>query len=462
MKIASLELKCVILILLSSNLWTLIIAIGSDDDHAEILNKLKNDFRDVRHTNQYAVLYVPPPNAPRGRVQYVPRTPQISPGTVIVPEVDNSNRNRYPQNYAGSTVDLNGAEYGNMMHRARGRTIHTEDLSLNLVYPGMQNWYNEHFRGRTISAAYLYTHFLPCPRCFDIIRNFVQTTGIRLYVGYTDLFGGMREGGNPNLERDTRQRRNNIQNFLNDNRGLLLQVADRGICHQPGIGGRIGRDISDICKTTVEMLVIAMDFTSGKAQVWFNGFNPDYYGWVALLDKNNKRLTWEYTNSKTTGKITFNQYIQNGAYIQYWPNYKRTIRQSYPWKDCGFEFIKLHKLPYTVQTPAIFAEIKLTMMGAYAAVLIKKSRYYTPNSYDWVMIQTLAQIDSKSYQTWNWVSKFTHESDYFYYQFSLGSQFADGFRAKYVFYDGTKYRYEGIYDNASPIWTPGGCQGGSY
>lgn len=271
----------------------------------------------------------------------------------------------------------------------------------------------------------------------------------------------MREGGNPNLESDTRQRRNNINNFLNDNMGRLLQVADRGICHQPGIGGRTVRDISDICKTTEEMLVIAMDFTSGKAQVWFNGFNPDYNGWVALLDKNNKRLTWEYTYSKTTGKITFNQYFENGAYIQYWQDNKNMIRQSYPWKDCGFEFIELNKLPYTVQNPAIFAAIKLTMMGDYPTVLIKKSRYYTPNSYDWVMIQTLAQIGTKSYQTWNWISKFTHQSDYFYYQFSLGSQFADGFRAKYVFYDGIAYRYEGFYDNASPIWTPGGCQGGA-
>lgn len=180
--IISVELKCVTLILLSNILCLFVIAIGFDDDHAEILNKLKSDFRNVRHTNQYAVLYVPPPNAQRGRVNYVPRTPQILQGNVIVPEVDSTNRNRYPQNYAGSTVDLNGAVYGNMMHRTRGHTIHTEDLSLNLVYPAMQNWYNENFRGSTIRAVYLYTHFLPCPRCFDIIQNFVRTTGVRLYV----------------------------------------------------------------------------------------------------------------------------------------------------------------------------------------------------------------------------------------------------------------------------------------
>lgn len=462
---ATSHLKIVLILLLSSNLSWILAKLHTDDDHGKILNKMKNDFREIRNNNQYAALYVPPPNSKGGVIYYVPRTPQISKGNVIFPEVDVKNIKRYPQNYAGSTVDYKGALFGKIMaNKKKGITIHTEDLLINLVFPGLQEWYKDNYEGKAIRAVYLYTYFLPCPRCFDIIKTFLnQHSGVPLYVGYTQLFGGMREGGDKDKESITRKRSKDIDIYLKGKSGRLLQVDDFGICHQPGIGDKIEKGVSDICKPHTEMLVIAMDFTSGKAQVWYSGFNPDKSGWIALLDKNNKRLTWEYTHGSTNGRISFNKYIENGAYVQYWPNNVKEIRKSYPWNDCGFGFIELNKLPYNTKKPKTFTKIKLSMEDGQIIVIIRHSTYYKPNKWDFVMIQTLDQIDTENYVEWQWLSGFKPDSIdtdgtcKFSYD---GKKYAEGFRVKYV-YNYKEYQYLGVYDNASPIWTPGGCQGGA-
>ncbi|CAG2188345.1 unnamed protein product [Mytilus edulis] len=235
----TLDFKIVFILLLSSNLsW--ILAKSTDENRAKILNKMKNDFRDIRIKNQYAALYVPPPNSKAGVIFYVPRKPEISRGNVIYPEVDDKNIKHYPQNYAGSTVDTNGTRYWERMKRPENKTIHTEDLLLNLVIPGLFDWYKVNFKVKSVSAVYLYTYFLPCPGCFEIIESFVNRhSGVPLYVGYTQLFGGMREAGDKDKESKTRKRRNDLNIFLKGKNGILLQVDDSGICHQPGVESRL-------------------------------------------------------------------------------------------------------------------------------------------------------------------------------------------------------------------------------
>lgn len=454
--------KRAILITLFSSLIILISGIDDDQAHADIFYHLMRDFREVRHNNQYCVLYVPPPNARRGQVQYAPRRPQISTGSIICPEI-NLNDRTYPQNYAGVTVDINGNVFGPVLHRSGHYTIHTEDLALNVVYPPLQNWYLSQYDNTAIRNVYLYTYFLPCTRCFDIIRQFVtNNTQVRMYVGYTQLIGGMRENNNVNAEAATRQRRNDIHNFLNDNRGSLLQIEYNGQCRQPGNSGRFGRDSSDICPTTDTLFVITMDFQNGKAEVWFNAIAPDYNGWVELVDGNDKRITWEWTWQKTQGKITFNAYIGNGMNVRYWKN-NGISRTSYKWYDCGFNYVNLNKLPYYDSPPLRMAKIKLSVEGGYVTVYLRDfyANTYTSNGWDFVMIQTFDQIGTESYKTYQWVSHFSNNNfKSKYYKFSI-SGLENGFRAKYVFYDGTKYRHEGVYENASPVWIPGECQGTS-
>ena len=450
-------LKKLTFIVLFANLLSSIYGIDDNEAHAQILEHLMRDFREIRHTNQYCALFVPPPNPRRGQVQYVPRQPHISQGPLISPEF-NVNERIYPQNYAGVTVDINGAVYGTILGRRRGVTVHTEDMALNLVYPSLQNWYISQYGGRNVRDIYTYTYFLPCNRCFQIIQQFVNNnTGVRLYVGYTQLIGGMREN-NAQDEAVTRHRRNDIQNFLNDNRGALFQVQNNGQCHQPGYN-RIRRDSSNICRTTDELFFIAMDFQNGKAQLWFNEINSDYTGWVELVDKKDKRVTWEWTWGKTTGKKTFNAIIENEMHVRYWKN-NRVVRRSYSWDDCGFGYVNLNKLPYYEPNPSRFAKIHLTMKDGKVAVYLKDFVFYNPGTWDYVIVQSVDQIGTESYQTWQWISHFYNTLRYRYYTFSL-SGLEKGYRAKYVFYDGTRYRQEGIYDNASPIWTPGECQGDS-
>ena len=182
-------------------------------------------------------MYIPPPNAPADQVVYAPdsstTTVQCSTWNVTHPHLARRmiSNGQYPYNFVATTPDYGGRLYARTLGFPPG-TIHTEVLSLDLVFPLMFQWYIDYYYfNDTLPAQYtlyLFTYYLPCPSCTDTIRMFLENhTNVTLYVGYTELLGGNNEWDDPNRVYETYQRRRLLRNVLNNNNGYLYEAGQR-------------------------------------------------------------------------------------------------------------------------------------------------------------------------------------------------------------------------------------------
>ena len=313
-------------------------------------------------------------------------------------------------------------------------------------------------------TIYLFTYYLPCSSCTTVIRRFLENNdrNVTLYVGFTSLFGGNREWEDPNRSEETRQRRRDLQNLLNNHNGRLYENVGQRFPKQCDRNSRQSRSVSDInlcgLGDYAAELYLHMDFSTGNARAWFHGLSKDYNGWIGLYDEYGNRVTWQWSNSQSDGKVDFGRKIKDGMYAVYYrsrSDSSESIRTSKWDNTCNMEFTKLDMLPRN------YGEVSILLMAydGYLDVCLYKHNFlhWSPNSYDFVAIQSISQFSTGQYVTYEWVSDFEQRGLFKCKQITGGlkASLADGFRAKYVHYSGG-YQYENLYDNASPFWTPEG------
>ena len=250
----------------------------------------------------------------------------------------------------------------------------------------------------------MYTKFLPCESCDDMIRNLVMSArGTTVFIGYTDLY--MNRGVvNSDLEYYAQQRRDSLETFLRNNfRKVVPDFLWRSLPTTGLTLYRGHRERRHTCQATKNReFIITMDFTTGKASVQFYDIRAADSWWAYMgLYSQNTYLTYQYTNMKTNGRLVFDYYLSDKLEVRYFTGYytNTVALKSFRWKQWCFDWVKLNKIPGQ-------PELKIKIDVSF------RPRGYNPNSYDFVAIQTINQIDShKSYWNWQWVSKFNSKSN---------------------------------------------------
>ena len=206
----------------------------TDDELAELFDRLMQAFQDIRAQVQFSVLYLPPP----GTLDNLPLLPYLDgnvhqSGSAVPAQYGNITYPFFPNqaplsqnfdhNYFAATLDRQGRTYRSVLQR-RKRDIHTEQLSLHMALTPMLNSFQTTHQTHP-EAILLYTYFLPCPNCVTIIQNAINSNtfnvgghNIPLYVGYTELQGDTR---GESIETTT-TRRDQLANMLNEQGGRLI------------------------------------------------------------------------------------------------------------------------------------------------------------------------------------------------------------------------------------------------
>lgn len=189
--------------------WDLESTLEQAEQNIFILNSMANTFRPIREENhkQYGVMYLPPPYQNLDAMHYNPPEPNPTNTYAYYPY---KKTKIFPSNYVACRP-YNG--------------IHTEAFSLKKVFPGMRKWYLQTYSHR-LRNVFLYTYYLPCPKCYNLIRDFVISNKSRyiVNVGYSTLYGGNQEYDDQKKLKESRVRRDDLQDILNLHKGGLYKL----------------------------------------------------------------------------------------------------------------------------------------------------------------------------------------------------------------------------------------------
>ncbi|XP_060585539.1 uncharacterized protein LOC132741408 [Ruditapes philippinarum] len=421
-------------------------SVSIENDNTDILKKLAKDFQKIRDKKQFAVLYIPNKNAVNGKVDYRPTYPNVVKSVVYPPITEENKKSKsYPFTYSGMTPDYGGKSFGKYLGRNTVQNIHTEDLALNLVFPMMKNWFHTANMGQ-VSRVYLYSYFLPCPDCTNIIQNFLNANkGVSLYIGFSQLLGGY-----PNeTPADARARKFKLQNIIK-NRGFLYDLG----CNI--FKKRRRRDLDDICNLQMSagIFSLLLNFSDGTASVLIDGLSN---ATVYLKDKNNNVLESRAVSDIEIKHVSFADiYMTEGHYAVLHKEEKKIKLQTEPWKQCGFARNVMYHLPDNYGE----TNIQLHILDGSPSVCLQSKNFDIMKN-DKILIEGLNQTYSPIEITNAHVRQFTVSGSRNTRCFSfsrLSKRFSRGFRAKFtVCYSNSTCTYGGLYENASPFWTPETC-----
>ena len=177
--------------------------------------------------------------------------------------------------------------------------------------------------------------------------------------------------------------------------------------------------------------------------------------------------TWEWTNGVQQGRIVFNNYIDESDEVRYYRNndYVSLAITSARWSACGLGWIRMNNVPSNYGN----VYMKLTVERGYPKISLHSDYGGIFDGHDYVAIQGLQQIGVQEYWTWAYVTSMTQVTSttqvnsrvrYYWFGNRIGGYLVHGFRAKFI-YHSNMYYWNGIYDNATPLWIPDQCRGTS-
>ncbi|XP_045178763.2 uncharacterized protein LOC123538610 [Mercenaria mercenaria] len=429
-------------------LW---ISVSDGQGHDQRLKTLANDFRNIIAQNsirkQYAVLYLSKPAATSGQVYYEPTPPHVAPAFVY-PDITGdmiTNNADYPYTYSALTPDYNAARFGKVLHKAT--TIHTEDIALKLVFPHMEKWFNSKYNANVISV-YLYSYYLPCPDCTNIIQTFLTShPTIGLYIGFSQLYGGNNEGSDPAKRQQTKQRKQNLSIMLNNHHGRLFDLGS----FKPSPVGK--RETSEGCFVSDANgeLFLTLNFTNGEVLAFFT---RKLNGTIVLADKDDNDIASRTVLADESEIISFGKYMNEGFNAKFYDGLDGLKMQTEPWNQCGVDMEVMKELP------AHYSEVRIWLQIQDGSPFVCLSgRKFSHMKFDRVQLEGKSEKGLTTLSNSVLVNQFKEHkigSEERCYKFPrLNKDFSEGFRAKYITCASyTNCTYGELYDNVTPYWTP--------